>query len=66
MGRSSRYLVQLGTPARNTRPAGKGKGRSKGYHPAPNAVSGGKKGKKPAKQGSCHRLKAVFGNFFCF
>ena len=28
------YLVQLGTPARNTRPAGKGKGRSVGYHPA--------------------------------
>ena len=28
------YLVQLGTPARNTRNAGKGKGRSKGYHPA--------------------------------
>jgi hypothetical protein len=27
------YLVQLGTPAKNTRPAGKGKGRSKGYHP---------------------------------
>ena len=28
------YLVQLGTPARNTRNAGKGKGRSQGYHPA--------------------------------
>ncbi len=28
------YLVQLGTPARDTRPAGKGKGRSKGFHPA--------------------------------
>ena len=28
------YLVQLGTPAKNTRPAGKGKGRSAGYHPA--------------------------------
>jgi hypothetical protein len=27
------YFVQLGTPAKNTRPAGKGKGRSKGYHP---------------------------------
>lgn len=27
------YLVQLGSPARNTRKAGKGKGRSKGYHP---------------------------------
>ena len=26
------YLVQLGTPARDTRKAGKGKGRSKGYH----------------------------------
>ena len=29
------YFVQLGTPARNTRKAGKGKGRSAGYHPAP-------------------------------
>jgi hypothetical protein len=28
------YLVQLGTPAQNTRKAGKGKGRSKGYRPA--------------------------------
>jgi hypothetical protein len=28
------YLVQLGSPARNTRKAGKGKGRSAGYHPA--------------------------------
>ena len=28
------YLVQLGTPAKNVRPAGKGKGRSAGYHPA--------------------------------
>lgn len=27
------YLVQLGSPARNTRNAGKGKGRSKGHHP---------------------------------
>jgi hypothetical protein len=30
-----RYLLQLGTPARDTRTAGKGKGRSKGYHPTP-------------------------------
>lgn len=30
-----RYLVQLGTPAQATRTAGKGKGRSKGYHPTP-------------------------------
>lgn len=28
-----RYLVQLGTPALPTRTAGKGKGRSKGFHP---------------------------------
>jgi hypothetical protein len=27
------YLVQLGSPARNTRNAGKGKGRSAGYYP---------------------------------
>ena len=29
-----RFLVQSGTPALSTRTAGKGKGRSKGYHPA--------------------------------
>lgn len=29
------YLVQLGTPARPPKVAGKGKGRQKGYHPAP-------------------------------
>jgi hypothetical protein len=30
-----RYLVQIGTPALATRTAGKGKGRTKGCHPAP-------------------------------
>lgn len=30
-----RFLVQLGTPALPTKTAGKGKGRSKGYRPAP-------------------------------
>ena len=30
-----RYLSQLGTPAKAPKLAGKGKGRSKGYHPAP-------------------------------
>ncbi len=29
------YLVQLGTPARAPKVAGKGNGRQKGYHPAP-------------------------------
>ena len=29
------FLLQSGTPAANTRPAGKGSGRQKGYHPAP-------------------------------
>jgi hypothetical protein len=29
------YLVQLGSPAKSARIAGKGKGRSKGYRPAP-------------------------------
>jgi Transposase DDE domain len=29
------FLLQSGTPAANTRPAGKGPGRQKGYHPAP-------------------------------
>ena len=30
-----RFLLKLGTPAADTRPAGKGKGRTKGYRPAP-------------------------------
>ena len=30
-----RFLVRLGTPAKATRVAGKGKGRAKGYRPAP-------------------------------
>jgi len=29
------FLLRSGTPARNTRPAGKGRGRRNGYHPAP-------------------------------
>ena len=29
------FLLQSGTPAANTRPAGKGRGRKKGYRPAP-------------------------------
>jgi hypothetical protein len=29
------FLLQSGTPAVNPRPAGKGHGRQKGYHPAP-------------------------------
>jgi hypothetical protein len=29
------FLLQAGTPAANTRPAGKGSGRQKGYRPAP-------------------------------
>ena len=29
------YLLQLGTPAKTPKVAGKGKGRAKGYHPAP-------------------------------
>jgi hypothetical protein len=29
------FLLQSGTPAANTRPAGKGRGRQNGYHPAP-------------------------------
>lgn len=32
-----RYLLQLGTPAKAPKVAGKGKGRSKGYRPAPRA-----------------------------
>lgn len=30
-----RFLLQLGTPAKAPKAAGKGKGRAKGYHPAP-------------------------------
>ena len=30
-----RYIVELGTPAKTPKVAGKGKGRSKGYHPTP-------------------------------
>lgn len=29
------FLLRSGTPARNTRPAGKGRGRRNGYHPTP-------------------------------
>jgi hypothetical protein len=32
---AGRFLVKLGTPANPPRPAGKGPGRAKGYHPAP-------------------------------
>jgi hypothetical protein len=32
---SGRFLLKLGSPARPPRPAGKGRGRTKGYHPAP-------------------------------
>jgi hypothetical protein len=32
---ASRFLVRLGTPAAPPKPAGKGRGRAVGYHPAP-------------------------------
>jgi hypothetical protein len=32
---AGRFLLKLGSPARPPRPAGKGPGRTKGYHPAP-------------------------------
>jgi hypothetical protein len=45
-----RYLLQLGTPAKAPKVAGKGKGRSKGYRPAPRkrypVVSKAKNGQK--------------------
>lgn len=31
------FMLQSGTPARNTRPTGKGRGRQKGYRPTPRA-----------------------------
>ncbi|HSJ39100.1 MAG TPA: transposase [Planococcus sp. (in: firmicutes)] len=47
-----RYLLQLGTPARAPKVAGKGKGRLKGYRPAPRArypvVKKAKTGQKQA------------------
>lgn len=45
------YLLQLGTPARSPKVAGKGKGRAKGYHPAPRVrYPVTKKGKTSQKQ----------------
>jgi hypothetical protein len=32
---AGRFIAKLGTPASAPRPAGKGRGRAKGYHPAP-------------------------------
>jgi hypothetical protein len=50
-----RYLLQLGTPAKAPKVAGKGKGRSKGYHPAPRkcypVVKKAKSGQKQASVG---------------
>jgi len=49
---AGRFLVKLGTPAKPPRPAGKGRGRVKGYHPAPRprypVVRKGQKTPKPA------------------
>jgi hypothetical protein len=49
---AGRFLVKLGTPAAPPRPAGKGRGRAPGYHPAPRkrfeVVRKGKKGPKKA------------------
>jgi hypothetical protein len=49
---ASRFLLKLGTPANPPRPAGKGRGRAKGYHPAPRTrypvVRKGQKTPKPA------------------
>ena len=49
------YLLQLGTPAKAPKVAGKGKGRPKGYHPAPRrrypVVKKAKTGQKQAVSG---------------
>ena len=55
------FLVQLGTPAQTTRTAGKGKGRSKGYHPAPRQrFQVVKKGKVASESGPKRTLSADF------
>ena len=51
---AGRFLVKLGTPAHPPRPAGKGRGRAKGYRPAPRrrypvVRKGQKTVKKPAQ-----------------
>jgi len=51
---ASRFLAQLGSPAQPPRPAGKGRGRAKGYQPAPRprypvVRKGQKRAKQPAK-----------------
>jgi hypothetical protein len=53
VGRTAfRYLAKLGTPAKAPRVVGKGKGRQKGYHPAPRSrypvIKKGKTGQKQA------------------
>jgi hypothetical protein len=49
---ASRYLAKLGTPAKAPRVVGKGKGRQKGYRPAPRTrypvIKKAKTGQKPA------------------
>lgn len=48
---AARFLVKLGTPAKPARPAGKGRGRTKGYHPAPRKrYPVVRKGQKPPKK----------------
>ncbi len=50
-----RFLLQLGTPAKAPKVAGKGKGRAKGYHPAPRmrypVIKKAKPGQKQAVSG---------------
>jgi hypothetical protein len=54
---AERLLVKLGTPAAAPKPAGKGRGRAKGYHPAPRkryaVVRKGQKAPKKASVAVC-------------
>lgn len=57
---AGRFLVKLGTPADPPRPAGKGRGRAKGYRPAPRQrYPVVRKGQKTSKKAAQTTISAV-------
>ncbi len=57
---ASRFLLKLGSPAKPPRPAGKGRGRAKGYRPAPRRrYPVVRKSQKPAKPTTKRPVLAV-------